>query len=95
MEWKGHGDFEVQDRRYHTWERNYYETNDGRPAESRFEGEAGRRIELPGRVLELRSTLDVRSDQTTFHITVARSVSENGTLLKHREWTEAVPREFN
>ena len=95
VEWKGHGDFEVLDRRYHTWERNYYETNDGRPAESRFEGEAGRRIELPGRVLELRSTLDVRSDQTTFHITVARSVSENGTLLKHREWTEAVPREFN
>jgi len=95
VEWKGYGDFEVQGRRYHTWERNYYETNDQKPAESRFSGEAGRRIELPGRKIELHTTLDVYSDEKDFHVTIVRFLFENGTLLRKREWIETIPRMFN
>lgn len=95
VEWKGYGDFEVQGRRYHTWERNYYETNDQKPAESRFSGEAGRRIELPGRKIELHTKLDVYSDEKDFHVTIVRFLFENGTLLRKREWIETIPRMFN
>jgi hypothetical protein len=95
LEWKGHSDFEARGRRYHTWERNYYETHDDRPAESRFSGEAGRRIEVDGRQVEVRSTIEVRSDDKNFHVTVGRSLKENGKLLREREWKETIPREFN
>ena len=95
VEWKGFGDSEIQGRRYHGWERNYYETNDERPAESRFSGEAGHRIELTGRTLELKMTLEVRSDEKNFSVTVTRFVYENRTLLRRREWTETIPRLFN
>ena len=95
LEWKGHGEFETEGRRYRTWERNYYETTDERPAESRFSGEAGRRIDLGDRTLELRSTIEVRSDEKNFYVTVGRAVSENGELVRKREWVETIPRLFN
>ena len=95
VEWKGHGEFVNRGRRFHTWERNYYETNDTRPAESRFSGEAGRRIELEGRTLEIRSTLDVRSDESSFYVTIVRTLVENGEQVRRREWEETVPRDFN
>jgi len=95
VEWKGYSDFEVQGRQYHTYERNYYETNDKAPAESRFSGEAGRQINLGDRTLELRTTLDVYSDEKNFYVTIVRYAYENGTLVRRREWKETVPRMFN
>ena len=95
VEWKGSGDFEVRGNRYHTDERNFYETNDKNPAESRFSGDVNRRIALKDRTLEVRSTLDVRSDEKNFHVTVVRYVYENGKLLRQREWKETIPRMFN
>jgi len=95
VEWNGYSDFENQNGRFHTYERNYYETNDNHPAESRFSGEAGRRIELKERMLELRSTLEVYSDEKNFFVTVVRELYENGKLLRQREWKETIPRMFN
>jgi hypothetical protein len=95
LEWKGHGEYEFQGRHYWTWERNYYDTNDLRPADSGFSGEAGRRIQIDDRTIEVRSTIEIRSDEKNFHITVTRYVSENGKLLREREWTETIPRAFN
>jgi putative CocE/NonD family hydrolase len=95
LEWKGHAEFENHGRRYRTWERNYYETNDVRPAESRFEGEGGRRIAIGDRTLEFISTIDVRSDAENFHVKIRRTIHENGDLVRERTWSEAIPREFN
>jgi hypothetical protein len=95
LEWKGRGEREFKGRHYWTWERNYYETNDVRPADSGFAGEAGRRIQIADRSIEVRSTIDVRSDENNFIITVTRYVSANGKLLRQREWSEAIPRQFN
>lgn len=95
VEWKGYSDFENPNGRFHTYERNYYETSDKRPADSRFSGEAGRRIQLKDRALEFRTTLDVRSDEKNFYVTVVRYVYENGRLLRQREWQETIPRVFN
>jgi len=95
VEWKGSYDFEVRDSRHCQYERNYYETNDEHPAESRFNGECGRRIELKDRMIELRSTIDVHSDEKNFYVTVVRYAFENGELVRQREWKEAIPRMFN
>src|SRR5437867_7789398 len=59
VEWKGHGTFENQGRLFRTWERNFYETSDLHPAESRFSGEAGRHITIDDRTIEIRSTIEV------------------------------------
>ena len=66
-----------------------------RPSESRFSGEAGRRIDLDGRTLEITSSLDVLSDETSFHVTIVRTLRENGEQVRRREWEETVPRDFN
>ncbi len=95
VEWKGSYDFEVRGSRHYQYERNYYETNDEHPAESRFSGKCGRRIELKDRMIELRSTIDVHSDEKNFYVTVVRYAFENKELLRKREWKEAIPRMFN
>jgi hypothetical protein len=95
VEWKGYGDSEINGRRYHSWERNYYETTDENPAESKFSGEAGHRIDLEGRTFEFKTTMEVQSDEKIFHVTVTRFIHENGKLLRQREWKETIPRMFN
>jgi predicted acyl esterase len=94
VEWRGYGDFETQGRRYHTHERNYYEANDDNPAVASFSGEAGRRITIGDRVIEITSTIDVRSDETTFHVRIGRTLILDGQLERRREWDEEIPREF-
>ncbi|MGB3863794.1 MAG: CocE/NonD family hydrolase [Candidatus Aminicenantaceae bacterium] len=95
VEWKGYSNSESDDQRYYDYERNYYETNDVNPAESQFSGEAGRRMELNGRKLHIRTTLDVYSDEKNFYVTIVRDVYENDSLVRQREWKETIPRLFN
>jgi len=95
LEWKGHGRFENLGNMYDTWERNHYETNDLNPAESRFSGAAGHRIDLGDRKLEVKSQIEVRSDATDFHITVTRTLTEDGRQVRKRIWEETIPRMFN
>jgi hypothetical protein len=93
-EWKGECGWEIGTRRYHTSERTYYETTDSRPAESRFRGEESTRIEPPGRTLELRSVLEVRSDEKSFYVTFTRRIFENESLVREKQWAETIPRQF-
>jgi len=94
VEWKGLKDFEIQGRKYFTYERDYLETNDLKPAESFYQGEAGARIELGGRTIELRTKIDLNSDEKTFHVIFVREIYENGALMRRREWKEDIPRKF-
>jgi hypothetical protein len=95
VEWKSRSETVDHGRRHRTNERNYYETNDDRPAESRFSGEAKTTIELKDRKLELRSTFDVRSDEKNFYVKIIRHLFKDGDLLRQREWNETIPRMFN
>jgi hypothetical protein len=95
VEWKSHSEFVNHGRRHRTNERNYYETNDNRPAESRFSGEARTTIDLEDRKLELRSTFDVRSDERNFYVRIIRHLFKDDDLLRQREWNETIPRMFN
>lgn len=95
VDWKGNKDFEIQGRRYFTFERTYYETNEERPAESRFRGEAGHRIELEDRTLYLHTTIDLFSDSKMFYATLVREIFEKSILVRRREWKEKIPRMFH
>ncbi len=94
VEWKGIKDYEIQGRKYFTYERDYHETNDLNPAESSYQGEAGARIELEDRTLELHTMIDLKSNEKTFHVIFVREIYENGTLVRRREWKEDIPRKF-
>lgn len=94
VDWKGNQDFEIRDRRFFSFERTYYETDDERPAESRFRGEAGHRIELVDRTLNLKTTIDLHSDHKNFYVVFVREIFENGQLIRRREWKETIPRIF-
>jgi uncharacterized protein len=94
-EWRGQCSYEIGARRFETTERNTYETQDERPAESSFDGEEVHRIRLEGgRALRLESRLSVRSDATDFFATFTRRLYENDALLREKKWEQKVPRQF-
>jgi hypothetical protein len=92
--WSGKSRYEIRDRRFEATEKNVYETNESDPASSRFLGEDSDRIELPGRSIDVLTSVEIRSDAGNFHVTFARRILENGRLLRERKWQETVPRAF-
>lgn len=92
--WSGKSRYEIRDRRFEATEKNVYETNESEPAKSRFLGEDSDRIELPGRTIDVLTSVDIRSDARDFHATFVRRILENGRLVRKREWQETIPRVF-
>ena len=92
--WSGRSRYEIRDRRFEASEKNVYETNESDPAGSRFLGEDSDRIELPGRTVDILTSVEIRSDAKTFHVTFGRRVLENGGLVRERTWRESIPRLF-
>ena len=95
VDWKvGYG-WMIGATRLEVRERQYYETNDNDPAASRFLGEESHRIRVRGRNLLLETSIDILSDRTTFHATVTRRISENGKLVRKKQWKEEIAREYH
>lgn len=94
VEWRGESNYEIQGQRYFSFEEMLHRTNDHNPAETTFLGEAGHRMELPERTLELTSELVVASDRTAFKVRFTRSIFEDGELVRKRSWSETIPRRF-
>jgi len=95
LQWRNFSEWVNHGRNYRTDEWNYYETNDHHPAESRFYGEVKSTIDLKDRRLELRSTIEVRSDEKNFYVRIIRFLFKDDDLLRRREWNETIPRMFN
>jgi predicted acyl esterase len=95
VDWKGNKDYVIRGRKFLSFERSYYEVDEKNPATSRFLGEAGHHIEFKDRTLDLKTTIDMRSDAEFFHVTFVREIFENDTLVRQREWKEKIPRNFN
>lgn len=94
LDWRGESHYEIGDRRYDTSERTLYTAAGLRPAEAGFRGEAAHRIALAGRTLELRTLIDLRSDATAFRVTFTRRVFENASLVREKQWTRTIARQF-
>ena len=71
-----------------------HRTSDSNPAVASMRGTHRIEIELKDRSLLFEGTLDFRSDATNFYYDYTRRVSENGSLLREKRWTETIPRDF-
>jgi hypothetical protein len=94
VDWKGARSLEVQGGRFRGFIRDYYDTNDKNPALSSYHGERGRWIEIGGRIVDLRSTVDIHSDESHFTVVFSRQIFENGRPIRRREWRETIKRDF-
>jgi hypothetical protein len=95
VDWKGSSSFEIQGKRFHNYIRDYYETNDKTPAKSKYRGERGKLIEIEGRIVDVRTTIDIQSDESNFYVKFTREIFEHGKLLRQRDWKETIPRKFH
>ena len=94
LDWKGARKNEVQGVSSRTFYRDYQDTNDKNPAKSSYHGERGRLMEFEGRTIELRTNVDITSDETNFYVVFLRKIFLNGALLRQREWKETIKRDF-
>jgi hypothetical protein len=85
---------EIQERRYFASDETTYSVSDAAPAEASFRGVTVRRFLLEDRSLELKTIIRLRSDEESFHVTFTRQISENGELVRKRDWEETIPRDL-
>lgn len=71
-----------------------FTVDDDDPAKSSFVGTAFIRSEWRGQKIELRGTTEIVSDATTFNYRHLRQLLRDGQVVREREWTERVPRDF-
>ncbi len=94
VDWKGARSSDRPGGHQRIYLRDYFVTNDNNPAVSSYRGERGRCLDINGRRLELQTTIDVRSDETNFHVVFLRKFFENGKQVREREWKETIKRDF-
>jgi len=63
-----------------------------RPAEADFAGTESHRIQLPGRIVQLQTLMEIRSDSAYIRARFVREVSQNGSSVRRRVWTDSIPR---
>ena len=86
--------YQVGDRQHRCWETHVHETSDRLPERSSYRGEAGHRIRMAARTIELRTRMSLESDAKSFQAGFHRSVFENDRLVREHRWEETVPRRF-
>jgi len=83
----------IGERRYRAHEQHRWQVEDENPANASYLGRESHVIELEGgRRLRLETTIDLTSDATALHLAFTRKLSENGRLVREREWRESYPR---
>jgi predicted acyl esterase len=74
-------------------ERMSYRIDDAQPQTASVLGEAETEIQLDGRHLVWRGSLEVSSDATHFRYRFRRELLDGGELVRERTWEERVPRD--
>jgi len=93
--WEGDSWTEFPWGRERVVERLRFEVDTGRPADAAVHGVAHTDVELPGRTLSWRGELRMSTvEGSGFRYRYTRELWENGGLVRSREWTEEVPRDF-
>jgi uncharacterized protein len=93
VNWRGDssGQFPWGQEKYH--EQLTYDVADAHSDVSSVHGEADTTVELKGRALLWHSVLDLRSDAKNFYYSYKRELSENGKLLRQKNWQDTIPRD--
>jgi uncharacterized protein len=71
-----------------------FRVSDDRPDLAAALGEGDLHVTLPGRALQWRTRLSLRSDAGSFHLRLRRTLAEDGREIRRRDWDESVPRDF-
>lgn len=85
--------YHVAGRKVTNTEHETWQTTDADPGHSRFLGEEWHRLEVNGRRLDLRTTIDIGSDSTDLHVVVVRRLSSGGREIRVKRWDEHLPRQ--
>jgi len=76
-------------------ERLVFEVDTERPADASVRGVARTDVELPGRTLTWQGELHLSTAEGTgFRYRYRRELTENGRVVRAREWKEEIPRDF-
>ncbi|HWA16481.1 MAG TPA: CocE/NonD family hydrolase, partial [Gemmatimonadales bacterium] len=95
VEWSAPAAWTIGRTRFDYTEDETYRTSDLDPSRASFFGRATHRIRPPGRDIRLETIIDIQSDSTAFHVKVRRTISSGGKLLRQKEWSEAIPRDYH
>ena len=93
VEWRGGSTDEFPWGREETRELMVYKADDLHPQTSSVHGEADMIVGLKERTLHWRGILDARSDRQNFYVQYKRELTENGRVIRSREWQATVPRD--
>jgi predicted acyl esterase len=75
-------------------ERIQHRTSDQRPEDTEVRASHELEIQLADRVLLLQGETKISSDKQNFYFEYSRRLSENGTLLRQKSWSETIPRDY-
>jgi uncharacterized protein len=70
-----------------------FEIQDDHPEAASHGGSNDFRVQLPERELVWHSEWNLHSDTTNFYYRFQRQLSENGKIIRQKEWTATVPRD--
>jgi uncharacterized protein len=71
-----------------------HQTNDDHPEQTSMTGTHKMTVELKGRTLVWEADLSFRSDLENFYYSYTRRLLENGKLVREKQWTDTIPRDF-
>jgi hypothetical protein len=71
-----------------------HRTSDAHPENTTVKGTHRLEVTLQERILLWEAELDFSSDLDNFYYRYVRKLSENGELIREKEWTETIPRDF-
>jgi putative CocE/NonD family hydrolase len=92
--WKGEEESRFPWGRMRSTESLRFKVSDDRPDRAAALGEGDIGVSLPGRTLAWQTRLSLSSDVESFRYRFRRTLAENGTVIREREWDESVPRDF-
>jgi uncharacterized protein len=92
--WRGEEESHYPWGRMRSIESLRFKVADDRPDRASALGEGDLHVLLPGRTLQWRTRLSLRSDAESFHLRFRRTLAEDGREIRRRDWEETVPRDF-
>jgi uncharacterized protein len=92
--WRGEEESRFPWGRMRSIEYLRFKVEDERPDRAAALGEGDIHVTLPGRTVQWRTRLSLRSDRDHFHYRFRRTLAEDGRVIRERGWEEAIPRDF-
>ncbi|MFN7966798.1 MAG: CocE/NonD family hydrolase [Acidobacteriota bacterium] len=91
-EWRGNEPWQIGQQRFHTEEQYRYEVSTTDSAHASFFGQIRDAFEAKAGRFTLETKFDVRSDATTFYVTVTRTVWRGKQKFREKVWAKSLPR---